>query len=57
MRQGGIKMTKQEKLSMIKRAMITIAQNKSLNKNAKRRGLESLKQAYLKNYSSNNSDK
>lgn len=50
-------MTKKEKLSMIKRAMITIAQNKSLNKNAKRRGLESLKQAYLKNYSSNNSDK
>ncbi len=49
-------MTKQEKLSMIKRAMITIAQNKSLNKNAKKRGLESLKQAYLRNSGSNNSE-
>ncbi len=42
-------MTKQEKLSMIKKAMLAIAENKTLNKNAKQRGLESLKQAYVRN--------
>ncbi|HHX01123.1 MAG TPA: hypothetical protein GX739_00480 [Firmicutes bacterium] len=39
-------MNRQEKLKMIKNAMITLAQDKKLNPEAKKRGLISLSKAY-----------
>lgn len=39
-------MTKQEKLKMIKEAMIALAQTKKLDPAAKKRGLASLGKAY-----------
>jgi|GEM_PF-538002 len=41
-------MTKQEKLSMIKSAIVALAQNPALDANAKKRGIKSLKAAYHK---------
>ncbi|HOB09414.1 MAG: hypothetical protein WAP20_07600 [Limnochordia bacterium] len=39
-------MTRQEKLKMIKNAMIALAQDKRLDREAKKRGLISLGKAY-----------
>lgn len=41
-------MKKQEKLAMIKSAIITLALHDSLDTSAKHRGIKSLKQAYRK---------
>ena len=41
-------MTKQEKLEMIKKAITAIAQEPKLDPQAKKRGMKTLKEAYLR---------
>ncbi len=41
-------MTKKEKMAMIKKAIITISQDNTLDLSAKQRGIRSLKAAYRK---------